>query len=210
MCRDIDIAKRNLSLFDYLGQPEHRRYGNKIRLKTCPGCGKINVYHFIIYVDTNTYSSFNKCCKGGDILRFMTEIEHRTDADAVKRLLDSTNIQTDIIRHVPKKPHCFKRFYAKLTDEYKRWSKQLEIAEKRKDFDRILFCKLNKNFFDEITDEFIYNGYFEKNSYLGELEDNIKANYKKNVLDIYEIIKGREKAPKIRENFIVCRMPKGY
>jgi hypothetical protein len=209
MCRDIDLAKQNLSLFDYLGRPESRQYSNNtLRLKTCPMCQKTNVYHFVIYLNTNTYSSFNHCCKGGDILNFMVEVEGRTNIEAVKRLLEATNIKNDIIRHVPKKPRQFKEFYAKLTDEFKRWSKNLEIAKEKMDCDRILFCELNRNFFDQITDEFINNGYFERNDYLVGLEDGIKENYKKNVLDIYNIIKGKQE--KTVKNFIICRIPKGY
>jgi hypothetical protein len=186
MCRDIDLAKQNLSLFDYLGRPESKQYSNNtIRLKTCPMCQKTNVYHFVIYKNTNTYSSFNSCCKGGDILNFMVEVEGITNTEAIKRLLEASNIQQDIIRHVPKKTREFKQFYSKLTDQFKYWLSKLEEAKEKRDMRRVLFCELNRSFFDQYSEEFINNGYFEKNDYLGSLEDNAKSNYEKEVLNEY-------------------------
>jgi 3'-phosphoadenosine 5'-phosphosulfate sulfotransferase (PAPS reductase)/FAD synthetase len=189
MCRDIDEAKQRINILDYVrnvtGQ-EGKRSGKLWRFFPCPKCGSTTKPgHFLLSEETQTFSSQNSCCKAGDVLRFMTEVEGYSNSDAVKRLLNSSNIKSDINRYVQKKKREFKQFYSKLTDQFKYWSSKLEEAKEKRDMQRVLFCELNRNFFDQYSEKFIQNGYYEKNDYLASLEDNAKNNYNKEVLNEY-------------------------
>lgn len=43
------------------------------RVNPCPVCGRRD--HFTIYPETNSYSSFNKCCQGGSVYRYLQEVK---------------------------------------------------------------------------------------------------------------------------------------
>lgn len=57
----------------------------------CPFCTHKN--HFQINVKENLYNSFSGCCKGGDIISFVMEIENLSFKDAINHLGDRFNVQ---------------------------------------------------------------------------------------------------------------------
>lgn len=58
--------------------------------ENCPFCQKHN--HFQINTKSNLYNSFNGCCKGGDIINFIMEIENLSFGQAINHLGDRFNI----------------------------------------------------------------------------------------------------------------------
>ena len=48
---------------------------------------------FTIYADSNSYSSFNGCCKGGTIIDYFIEIEHLSTEEAIKKLYQITGTE---------------------------------------------------------------------------------------------------------------------
>ena len=84
---NLQDLQDQVSLIDYV----EKIYGkcsnigvNTYRLNPCPVCGGQD--HFTIYTDTNSYISYNDCCKGGKILEFMQEVEEIEKNEAIKRL----------------------------------------------------------------------------------------------------------------------------
>jgi replicative DNA helicase len=67
--------------------------GDKVRIEPCPVCK--HKEHFTIYESTNTYSSFNECCKGGDILNFEQEYFKQNFKEALESLKKRFNIQDE-------------------------------------------------------------------------------------------------------------------
>jgi DNA primase len=58
--------------------------------KNCPFCSHKN--HFQVNIQKNIYNSFNGCCKGGDIINFIMEVEKIDFQKAIKKLGDDFNI----------------------------------------------------------------------------------------------------------------------
>lgn len=92
---DLSELKRKVSLLDYIKQGaigKIERVGvNEYRLNPCPVCGSKD--HFTIYADSNSYSSFNGCCKGGTIIDYFIEIEHLSTENAIKKLYQITGTE---------------------------------------------------------------------------------------------------------------------
>ena len=44
------------------------------RIDPCPVCNSKD--HFTIYPKTNSYSSFNECCTGGSVYKYLIEVEN--------------------------------------------------------------------------------------------------------------------------------------
>ena len=57
---------------------------NTYRINPCPVCGHND--HFTIYADTNSYSSFNGCVKGGSVYKFLQEVEGLSEEEAYEEL----------------------------------------------------------------------------------------------------------------------------
>lgn len=85
--KEIEQAKKEVSLLSYIisqgGQVKNIGIG-KYRLDPCPVCG--HKEHFTIYPDTNSYSSFSSCCKGGSIIDYLMEVEEMPLEGAISKL----------------------------------------------------------------------------------------------------------------------------
>lgn len=92
---DLNELKQKVSLLDYIKQSAtgkiERVGNNEYRLNPCPVCGSKD--HFTIYADSNSYSSFNGCCKGGTIIDYFIEIEHLSTEEAIKKLYQITGTE---------------------------------------------------------------------------------------------------------------------
>lgn len=61
---------------------------NQYRVNPCPICNHKD--HFTIYTDTNSYSSFSECCKGGKAYKYLMEVEGMNESQAYEKLLNLT------------------------------------------------------------------------------------------------------------------------
>ena len=95
---DLNELKQKVSLLDYIKQSAigtiERVGSNEYRLNPCPVCGSKD--HFTIYAYSNSYSSFNGCCKGGTIVDYFLEIEHLSIEEAIKKLYQITGTEYKI------------------------------------------------------------------------------------------------------------------
>jgi replicative DNA helicase len=57
-----------------------KREGKTYRVNPCPVCGHND--HFTVYPETNSYSSFNGCCQGGSVYKYLQEVEGFSEAEA--------------------------------------------------------------------------------------------------------------------------------
>lgn len=83
----LEEMKQTVDLLDYVQSQgrEARRVGaNKYRVDPCPVCGHKG--HFTIYPDSNSYNSFNDCCKGGSVLDYLIEVEGLEQPAAINKL----------------------------------------------------------------------------------------------------------------------------
>lgn len=61
----------------------HKRISDGVyRINPCPVCGHKD--HFTVYTKNNSYHSFSGCCKGGDAVTFLVEIEGYTLKQALQ------------------------------------------------------------------------------------------------------------------------------
>ena len=90
---DLEQVKQKISIVEYVKQhtsSQIKNLGNgQYRVNPCPICNHKD--HFTLYADTNSYSSFNNCCEGGDILNYMQEVEGLSFQDATDKLYSITN-----------------------------------------------------------------------------------------------------------------------
>lgn len=92
---DLNELKNRQSLVEYIRQTQigklERVGSNEYRLNPCPICGGHD--HFTVYADSNSYSSFNGCCKGGTIIDFFIEVEKLDKTEAIKKLYQLTGTE---------------------------------------------------------------------------------------------------------------------
>lgn len=62
-----------------------KRVGSTYRINPCPICG--NKDHFTVYPKTNSYSSFNDCCQGGSVYKYLQEVKGMDEERAYEELL---------------------------------------------------------------------------------------------------------------------------
>lgn len=90
---DLDQIKQSINLIEYakrLGQLKKVGPG-KYWLNPCPVCGHKD--HFTIFEDTNSYSSFSKCCNGGTVIDFMIEVEGLDKKSAIDKIKELSGFQ---------------------------------------------------------------------------------------------------------------------
>lgn len=92
---DLNELKNKVDLLGYikdttLGKIE-RVGSNEYRINPCPICNGKD--HFTIYEDSNSYSSFNGCCKGGSIVDYFMEVEKLTQGESIKKLYQITGTE---------------------------------------------------------------------------------------------------------------------
>ena len=63
-----------------------RKAGKNYRVNPCPVCGSKE--HFTIYPETNSYTSFNNCCNGGSVYKYLMEVEGMNEDEAYQKLLE--------------------------------------------------------------------------------------------------------------------------
>ena len=81
------MVQTNISILDYILQrsgAKPKRQGDKILIDPCPICGHRD--HFYVYPQSNSYSSFSGCCKGGSIIDALMEFERLSLAEAMARV----------------------------------------------------------------------------------------------------------------------------
>lgn len=90
---DLNELKAKINILDYIKQNnigKIEKVGNhEYRLNPCPVCGGKD--HFTIYEDSNSYSSFSDCCKGGTIIDYFINVERMSKEDSIKKLYELTN-----------------------------------------------------------------------------------------------------------------------
>lgn len=93
--QNLDDLKSQVRLINYIPYKtgcELKPDGNNTyRINPCPVCGGND--HFTIYDNTNTYHSFNGCCRGGSIIDFLEEVEGYEPSEAIKELYNITGNQ---------------------------------------------------------------------------------------------------------------------
>jgi DNA primase len=75
---------------DYIVNDKKMRVDIGYIYEYCPFCTHKN--HFQINTKENLYNSFNGCCKGGDIISFVMEVEGLNFKQAIENLGDRFNI----------------------------------------------------------------------------------------------------------------------
>lgn len=89
---ELETVKNKISIIDYIqdnGGKIKNLGGGTFSVEPCPVCGHKD--HFRVNSNSNYYNSFNGCCKGGDILNYMQEVEHLTFKEAKEKLYKITN-----------------------------------------------------------------------------------------------------------------------
>jgi replicative DNA helicase len=85
---DITEAKEGVSLLEYAransGGRVEKVGPDTYRIEPCPVCG--HKEHFTLYADTNSYSSFSGCCKGGSIIDYLQEVEGLAQGPAIEKV----------------------------------------------------------------------------------------------------------------------------
>lgn len=93
------ISLINLIEKDY----QIKKIGPKtFRINICPIC-KTDGEHFTIYSDTNSYSSFNGCCTGGSVYKYLQEVKHMNEDSAYKELQSLSGNKKSITNSIPTK-----------------------------------------------------------------------------------------------------------
>ena len=81
----------SIDLLSYIENQGHKakRIGKNYIITPCPSCKspeyKKDKGHFVVYPDTNSYSSFTDCCKGGTIFDYLEEIEGLSKSKAISK-----------------------------------------------------------------------------------------------------------------------------
>lgn len=129
---DLKELKQKVSLLDYIKQSTvgkiERVGNNEYRLNPCPVCRSKD--HFTIYADSNSYSSFNGCCKGGTIIDYFIEIEHLSKEEAIKKLYQITGTEYKIKKRQDTDKIVTKREVEKVQEKEKNNNLTREEAEK--------------------------------------------------------------------------------
>lgn len=78
---------KQIDLLDYIqkGHVASKVGPNTFRVNPCPVCGGRD--HFTIYTETNSFSSFSGCCKGGSIIDYVLEVEGAANVTEAIELL---------------------------------------------------------------------------------------------------------------------------
>lgn len=129
---DLKELKQKVSLLDYIKQSTvgkiERVGNNEYRLNPCPVCRSKD--HFTIYADSNSYSSFNGCCKGGTIIDYFIEIEHLSKEEAIKKLYQITGTEYKIKKRQDTDKIVTKREVEKVQEKEKNNNLTREESEK--------------------------------------------------------------------------------
>ena len=99
----IEESKLKIDLLSFIekdsGHKAKHIGGYKYKINPCPICGHKD--HFLIYTDSNSYSSFNDCCKGGSIVDYFIEVKKMNKLDAIKEVNKLAGSETIQLRNKP-------------------------------------------------------------------------------------------------------------
>lgn len=140
---EIKHIHLNSIISDYVVNDKKMRVDIGYIYEYCPFCTHKN--HFQINVKENLYNSFNGCCKGGDIISFIMEIEGISFKDAINHLGDRFGINKTSTQITESKRD---REILKLLSEYEDKRLQKEI---NRFFDFLKFMEYEKIFFEAIS-----------------------------------------------------------
>lgn len=65
-----------------------------MRVDPCPVCGHKD--HFTVYPDTNSYTSFSGCCKGGSVYQYLQEVEGLTADEAYQSMIKMAGVESKL------------------------------------------------------------------------------------------------------------------
>lgn len=91
----------NIDLLSYIENKGFKaiRSGKGHIITPCPKCNspetKTDKGHFTVYSETNSYSSFASCCKGGNIFDYLEEIEGLGKAESISKAESLAGIKND-------------------------------------------------------------------------------------------------------------------
>lgn len=95
------VSLINLIAKDY----KIKKEGKTLRVNPCPVCGSKD--HFTIDENKNYYSSFNGCCTGGSVYKYLQEVKGMDEDQAYKELKslagDTTEYKKNITQSTPHK-----------------------------------------------------------------------------------------------------------
>lgn len=81
----ISDLEKEIDLFSLIAENYHiQRVGKNNVINPCPVCGSHD--HFFVYKESNSYSSFSKCCQGGSVYKYLQEIEGLSESEAYEKL----------------------------------------------------------------------------------------------------------------------------
>ena len=71
----VSELEENVSLINLIAKDyEVKRIGKTLRVNPCPVCGSKD--HFTIDEKKNYYSSFNGCCTGGSVYKYLQAVSY--------------------------------------------------------------------------------------------------------------------------------------
>lgn len=163
---DLKELKQKVSLLDYIKQSTvgkiERVGNNEYRLNPCPVCRSKD--HFTIYADSNSYSSFNGCCKGGTIIDYFIEVEHLSTEDAIKKLYQITGTEYKIKKRQDTDKIVTKREVEKVQEKEKNNNLTREEVErtitfiqegiKQKNIENVMSIVSKRGISKEIADKY--------------------------------------------------------
>ena len=80
----ISELESKINIFDLVGRDKIKKEGKIFRANPCPKCGRTD--DFTLYPETNSYSSFNGCCDGGSIYKYLQEVKGMNEDQAYEEL----------------------------------------------------------------------------------------------------------------------------
>jgi len=108
---------------------------NEYRVNPCPICGHND--HFTIYADTNSYSSFNRCCEGGSVYKYLQEVKGLSEKEAYEELKRLANYEQsleqktkqEVIKVNKDYTEQINKQYNNQTEEQKQYFKNRGLSE---------------------------------------------------------------------------------
>lgn len=100
---NLELAKQRVNLLHYIERTTKTQPkpigGGKYQVNPCPICKHSD--HFTVYPETNSYSSFSGCTKGGSIIDFIMETEGLDTKAAIAKVKDLAGVGSDQVNVTP-------------------------------------------------------------------------------------------------------------
>jgi len=109
---------------------------NQYRVNPCPVCGRYD--HFTIYIDTNSYSSFSGCCKGGSVYKYLQEVKGLSEEEAYSEIKKLANYEQSLEQKTKQEvikvneadyTELINKLYDNQTEEQKQYFKNRGLSE---------------------------------------------------------------------------------